>query len=109
MLKKDYGKMREENVSSFKNKTTYTAKNGQRISKRKRGKSRYFVFIQERFGDIYCLVYYSMNFPYLYDNFKKENLVFVHLDFNEIKKYLINLSKEKNKSITFSLHSEKFK
>ena len=41
------------------------------------------------------------------DNFSVEECVFVNKDIDSVREFLVNLSKEKGKSITFSLNSIK--
>lgn len=105
MLKKEFGKHRESKIKSPKALPTYTGKSGQRISVRRRGQNRYFVYIQERFSDIYCFLEYSIGVPIMKDNFNVEDCVFVNKDLNKVREFLIDLVKEKKKSITFSLNS----
>lgn len=107
MLEKEFGQHRESKIKSPKSHCFYTNSNGQRIKVRRRGKNRYFVYIQERFGDLYCFLKKSITVPEMKDNFQINECVFVHSDINEVRNFLINLSKEKHKSITFSLHSIK--
>lgn len=107
MLEKTFGKHRENKVKSPKSKNTYTNEFGQRISVKRRGKKRYFVYIQERFSDLYCLILYSLGVPYMKDNFSIEECIFVDKDLQNVKNFLSSLSKEKDKSITFSLNSIK--
>ena len=71
------------------------------------GQNRYFVYIQERFSDLYCFLERSIGVPIMKDNFNIEECVFVNKDIDSIRKFLVNLSKEKGKSITFSLNSIK--
>lgn len=107
MLKKEFGKHRESKIKSPKALPTYTSNSGQRVSVRRRGHKRYFCYIQYRFSDIYCFLSYSSGVPILKDNFGVEDCVFVHKNLEDVKNFLITLSKEKNKSITFSLNSIK--
>lgn len=69
----------------------------------KRGTNKYYLFIQERFNDIYCLILKSVLYPIPKDNFKMEDLVKADKSLRSIYIYLKDLIKEKNKSITFSL------
>ena len=105
MLEKNYSLTRDQKIQSPKNYTTYTENNGQRISLKKRGKKRYFCFLQERFNDYYCFIQYSVGMPYLQDNFKKEDLAFVHNSDKELLKFLKEFFVSKSKSITFSKNS----
>lgn len=107
MLEKEFGKQRISKIKSPKAFPTYTNKLGQRISVRRRGQNRYFCYIQERFSDLYCFLKHSVGVPVMKDNFKTNECVFVDRDLSNVRKFLINLSKEKNKSITFSLNSIK--
>lgn len=107
MLKKEYDNHREQKITSPKSYTTYTDLKGNRVTKRRRGQKRYFVYIQERFSDIYCFIKFCMGVPLIEDGFKKDELNFVEKDFSKVKNFLIDLSKQKNKSITFSLNSIK--
>lgn len=107
MLKKEFGKQRESKIKSPKSLPTYTNKFGQRVSVRRRGYKRYFVYIQERFSDIYCFLVYSMGVPIMKDNFNVNECIFVDKDINKVREFLVNYSKEKSKSITFSLNSVK--
>lgn len=75
----------------------------------KRGSTKYFLYIQERFLDIYCFIVKSVLYPNLKDNFKQDDLVKSDKDLNEIKDYLKNLMYKKNKNITFSPNSIKLK
>lgn len=75
----------------------------------KRGSTKYFLYIQERFLDIYCFIAKSVLYPNLKDNFKQDNLVKSDKNLDEIKKYLKNLMYQKNKNITFSPNSIKIK
>lgn len=107
MLKKEYNHHREQKIASPKSYTTYTDSKGNRVTKRRRGQKRYFVYIQERFGDIYCFIKFSMGVSLMEDGFKKEELVFVENNHIKVKNFLTEISKQKNKSITFSLNSVK--
>ena len=109
MLEKNFGKHREAKIKSPKAMPTYTNKFGQRVSVRRRGQNRYFVYIQERFSDIYCFLERSMGVPIMKDNFDLKECIFVDKDLDKVRDFLINLSKEKNKSITFSLNSIKIR
>ena len=73
----------------------------------KRGSSKYFCFLQERFSDFYCLIIKSVLYPKFIDGFKEENLIKTDKDILEIKKFLKNESIKKRKYITFSLNSIK--
>lgn len=75
----------------------------------KRGSTKYFLYIQERFLDIYCFIVKSVLYPNLKDNFKQDDLVKSDKNLNEIKDYLKNLMYKKNKNITFSSNSIKLK
>ena len=107
MLEKNFGKHRENKIKSPKCLPTYTSKSGQRVSVRRRGQNRYFVYIQERYSDIYCFLECSVGVPIMKDNFKTNECVFVDRNINKVRDFLVNLSKEKQKSITFSLNSIK--
>lgn len=107
MLEKEFGKHRESKIKSPKALPTYTGKSGQRISVRRRGQNRYFVYIQERFSDLYCFLERSIGVPIMKDNFNVEECVFVNKNIDSVREFLINLSKKKGKSITFSLNSIK--
>lgn len=107
MLKKEFGRHREAKIRSPKSLPTYTSKSGQRVSVRRRGQNRYFCYIQERFADIYCFLERSIGVPIMKDNFKVEECVFVDKNLDNVRKFLVNLSKEKEKGITFSLNSLK--
>ena len=109
MLEKELGKQRDSKIKSPKSMPTYTDDSGQRISVRRRGQNRYFVYIQERFSDIYCFIECSSGVPLMKDNFNIKECTFVDKNLKNVKNFLINLSKEKNKSITFSLNSIKIK
>ena len=74
----------------------------------KRGTSKYFLYIQERFADFYCLIMKSVLYPDLKDNFRQDNLVKVDKDIGTLKSYLSNLMDTKQKSITFSPNSLRF-
>lgn len=80
MLEKEFGKQRENKVKSPKAFPTYTNKFGQRVSIRRRGKNRYFAYIQERFTDIYCFLVYSIGVSIMKDNFLVNECVFVDKD-----------------------------
>ena len=75
----------------------------------KRGSTKYFLYIQERFLDIYCFIVKSVLYPNLKDNFKQDDLVKSDKNLNEIKNYLKDLMYKKNKNITFSPNSIKLK
>lgn len=105
MLEKEYGIFRDKVRISPKNVVTKTVKNGQRFSIKKRGKNKYFCFIQERYKDIYCLTLMSKGMPLLKDNFHSDNLKFVGNNKSEVKDFLTKLFEQKNKSITFSSNS----
>lgn len=107
MLEKEFGKHRESKIKSPKALSTYTNSAGQRISIKRRGQNRYFVYIQYRFSDIYCFLVRSIGVPIMRDNFNVKECVFVDKNLKKVRQFLINLSKEKNKSITFSLNSIK--
>ena len=107
MLKKEFGKQRESKIKSPKSLPTYTSKTGQRVSVRRRGQNRYFVYIQERFSDFYCFLERSVGVPIMKDNFKVEECVFVDKDIDNVRDFLVNFSKKNGKSITFSLNSIK--
>lgn len=109
MLKKEFGKHRDSKIKSPKAMSTYTSESGQRISVRRRGQKRYFVYIQERFSDIYCFIEHSSGVPIMKDNFCIKECTFVDKSLKNVKEFLINVSKEKNKGITFSLNSIKIK
>ena len=107
MLKKDYDLNRTNRVKSPKGYVTYTNENGQRVTKKRRGQKRYFCYIQERFSDIYCFLIDSMGIPIWKDNFKENNLKFVDKNIDNVRKFLVSLSNENKKSITFSANSIK--
>ena len=107
MLEKKFEKHREAKIKSPKTLPTYTSKSGQRVSVRRRGQNRYFVYIQYRFSDIYCFLVRSIGVPIMKDNFNTQECVFVDKNIENVRDFLVNLSKEKGKSITFSLNSLK--
>ena len=107
MLEKCLNKHRDQKIKSPKSYVTYTDLSGDRVTKRRRGQKRYFVYFQERFSDIYCYLCFSMGVPSMVNNFKKEELIFVNKDLQKVRDYLKSISKEKNKSITFSANSLK--
>ena len=107
MLEKNFGKHRESKIKSPKSVSTYTNNLGQRVSVKRRGQKRYFVYIQERFSDIYCFLSYSIGVPIMKDNFLIEECVFVDKNLENVREFLVSISKQKNKSITFSLNSIK--
>lgn len=109
MLTKSYGEIRDKKIKSPKGYLTYTTENGQRVTKKRRGTKRYFVFLQERFSDLYCLLVYSIGMPELLDNFKEEDLCFVHKDIKSVREFLISKSEHHNKSITFCASSLRIK
>ena len=43
------------------------------FSKSRRGSSKYYCYIQERYSDIYCFIIKSVVYPIPKDNFNKEN------------------------------------
>lgn len=70
----------------------------------KRGTNKYYLFLQKRAIDYYCLIIKSVGYPNisLLENFTYEDLVKSDKNINNIKIYL----KELNNKITFSNNSE---
>lgn len=73
----------------------------------KRGTLKYFLYIKERYGDIYCFINKSYSYLGVKDGFSNEDLVKSDKDLKNILNYIKSISKEKNKKITFSLNSYK--
>lgn len=87
-------------------KSLWREKKGDKCISR-RGGPKYYLYIQERYNDIYCFIVKSKLFPELKDNFIQENLVKRDKKLIELKRYLTFLELKKNKKITFSLNSIK--
>lgn len=71
--------------------------------KYKRGTNKYYLFVQERYNDIYCLILQSVLYPTPKDNFEMKDLIKADKNLKNIYIYLKDLMEEKNKNITFSL------
>lgn len=102
-------KISKAQPSSNARKSPWRVKMG-KVAVQKRGGDRYYLYIQERFSDIYCYITKSRLFPtVIKDNFTQEDLVKVDKKLLEIKRYLFYLELEKKKKISFSLNSIKLK
>lgn len=75
------------------------------FSKNRRGSSKYYCYIQERYSDIYCFIIKSVVYPIPKDNFNKENLIKADKNLIKIKQFLFFLSLQKSKKITYSPNS----
>lgn len=72
-----------------------------------RGTPKFFLYLQERFGDLYCYIKKNKIFPCnLEDNFTKEDLIKCDKNFQKIKEFLFFESIKRKKKLTFSPNSE---
>ena len=73
----------------------------------RRGTKKYFLYLQERFLDLYCCVIYSVVFPIPQDNFTQNDLITTSKSLDEIKRQIFFFSLKKGKKVNFSTNSIK--
>lgn len=74
----------------------------------KRGTKKYFLYLQWRYNEFYCLILHCVIYPIdIPDNFSQKDLIKQDKNLYKIKNFLKYISKKNNKKICFSLNSEK--